>query len=66
MKVQIESARCQGHGRCYYLAPAVFDDDLEGYGTVTGDGIVPPDQEQEARVATDSCPERAISLIEGA
>ena len=66
MKVAIDSGRCQGHGRCYDLAPGLFGDDDEGYGTVLGDGAVPPGQEQEARLAAANCPERAISLLEGA
>ncbi len=66
MKVAIDSGRCQGHGRCYDLAPGLFGDDDEGYGTVPGDGAVPPGQEQEARLAAANCPERAISLLEGA
>ena len=41
MKVQIDSARCQGHGRCYDLAPELFSEDDEGYGQVVGEGIVP-------------------------
>jgi ferredoxin len=32
VKVQISSERCQGHGRCYDLAPDLFGDDDEGYG----------------------------------
>ncbi|MFC5749009.1 ferredoxin [Actinomadura rugatobispora] len=43
MKVRIDSERCQGHGRCYDLAPELFGDDKEGYGTVLADGVVPPD-----------------------
>ncbi len=42
VKVQIDSGRCQGHGRCYDLAPELFGADDEGYGQVLGDGIVPP------------------------
>jgi ferredoxin len=64
VKVQISSERCQGHGRCYDLAPSLFGDDDEGYGTVPGDGFVPPGKLQEARLAVANCPERAISLLE--
>ncbi len=64
MKVQIDPERCQGHGRCYDLAPGLFGDDDEGYGTVLGDGTVPPDKEQDARLAVVfNCPERAIDLL---
>ncbi len=66
MKVQIDPALCQGHGRCYDLAPALFGDDDEGYGQVLGDGLVPPGQDHEAQLAVANCPERAISLAERA
>lgn len=62
MKLQIDPAVCQGHGRCYDLASDLFGDDDEGFGQVLGDGIVPPDKEQEARLAVANCPERAITL----
>ena len=35
MRVQIDSALCQGHGRCYDLAPDLFGDDEDGYATLT-------------------------------
>ena len=63
MKVQINSERCQGHGRCYDLAPGLFGDDDEGYGRVLADGVVPPDKEREAHLAAANCPERAIDLL---
>ena len=64
MKVRIDSSLCQGHGRCYDLAPGLFGDDDEGYGRVLGDGPVPPDQEQDARLAVANCPEYAVQLLE--
>ena len=63
MKVQIDPERCQGHGRCYDLAPDLFGDDEEGYGQVLGDGTVPPDAERSARLAVVNCPEHAIEVI---
>ncbi|MBC6460132.1 ferredoxin [Actinomadura sp. HBU206391] len=66
MKVQIDSGRCQGHGRCYDLAPDLFGGDDEGYGTVLGDGIVPPGNSRDARLAASNCPERAIDVLEEA
>ncbi len=63
MRVRIDSARCQGHGRCYDLVPELFGDDDEGYGTVIGDGTVPPDKERDARLAAANCPERAIEVV---
>ena len=64
MKVQINSDRCQGHGRCYDLASDLFGDDEEGFGQVIGDGLVSEDFEREARLAVANCPERAIDLVE--
>ncbi len=66
MKVQIDSGRCQGHGRCYDLAPGLFGDDDEGYGKVLGGGNVAPDQEHDARLAASNCPEHAIDVLEEA
>ena len=64
MKVQIGPERCQGHGRCYDLAPELFGADEEGYGQVLGDGLVPSGQERAARLAAANCPERAIDVEE--
>jgi len=62
VKVQIDDRCCQGHGRCYELAPGLFGDDDEGYGMVLGDGTVPPGEEQGAHLAAANCPEHAIVL----
>jgi ferredoxin len=64
VKVQISSDRCQGHGRCYDLAPDLFGDDDEGFGQVLDDGVVSPDKDREARLAVANCPERAIDILE--
>ncbi len=64
MKVQIDPGRCQGHGRCYDLAPALFGEDEEGYGRVLSDGPVPPARERDARLAAANCPEHAVEILE--
>jgi ferredoxin len=64
VKVQIDSDRCQGHGRCYDLAPDLFGADDEGYGQVRGDGLVSPDRKQQARLAAANCPESAVTVLE--
>ena len=64
MKLHINSERCQGHGRCYDLAPDLFGDDDEGFGKVLGDGLVPANLEREAGLAVANCPEHAIDLDE--
>jgi ferredoxin len=62
--MQIDPGLCQGHGRCYDLAPALFGEDEEGYGRVLGDGTVPPQMHVDACRAALNCPERAIELTE--
>lgn len=64
MKVHIDSARCQGHGRCYDLEPRIFTEDEEGYGVVLGDGLVPADIEHQAHIAAMNCPEDAVIVEE--
>jgi len=63
VKLQIDSSRCQGHGRCYDLVPELFGEDDEGFGQVLGDGTVPPEKERDARLAAANCPEHAIELL---
>ena len=69
MRVQIDPALCQGHGRCYDLAPDLFGEDEDGYSTLTpltAGGLVPPAHEEDARLAAANCPESAITVTEGA
>ena len=64
MRVLIDHDRCQGHGRCYDLAPDLFGEDEDGYGVVLGEGRVPPGREEDARLAEANCPESAVELVE--
>jgi ferredoxin len=67
MKVQIDSQLCQGHGRCYDLAPDLFGEDDEGYATLTeltAGGTVPPGREGDVRLAAANCPESAVLVTE--
>ncbi|MBV8982326.1 MAG: ferredoxin [Acidimicrobiia bacterium] len=64
MRISIDLERCEGHGRCYSLAPALVEPDDIGNGCVVGDGNVPPDQMDNARQAEANCPERAVILEE--
>jgi ferredoxin len=64
VKAGIDTAKCQGHGRCYDLAPDVFTEDDEGYGQVIGDGAVAADDEAAARLGEANCPEQAVILQE--
>ena len=62
MRVKVNSERCQGHGLCYSLAPALFADDDQGYSVVTHPGEITGDLVDDAREGVRSCPERAISI----
>jgi ferredoxin len=64
VKVSIDTSRCQGHGRCYDLAPEVFREDDEGNGEVLHEGAVPAGQEQAAQLAEANCPEHAVVIDE--
>ena len=66
MKVHVDEERCEGHGRCYALAPEVFEPDDLGQGQVVGDGTVAPGEEDRARLAAANCPEQAITIDEDA
>ena len=64
MKVSIDAERCQGHGRCFSLAPSMFDSDEYGNGVVIGDGVVAPENADLARLAAANCPEQAVLIEE--
>ena len=64
MKVRVDQEICQGHGRCYALAPELFEPDEIGNGIEIGDGSVAHGQEDAARKAVLNCPERAITIEE--
>ncbi len=63
MKVTIDSALCQGHGRCYELASDVFTDDAAGRGEVIN-AEVPEANRERVLSAVKACPEHAISVTE--
>ena len=64
LKVRIDRDKCQGHARCFALAPELFELDELGNGRERGDGTVAPELEDKAYLARANCPESAISLIE--
>jgi ferredoxin len=62
MHVVLDTQRCQGHNRCYAIAPEIFDVDDYGTAVLLNDGVVPPGLEDKAALAVANCPEFAISL----
>jgi ferredoxin len=64
MKIQVDSDKCEGHNRCYSIAPELFEVDDYGYATAAGDGVVPAGMEEKAQLAVDNCPEYAITITD--
>ena len=64
MKVRVDSEKCQGHGRCFALAPHLFDLDEFGMSSVIGDGTVVPDEAAVVRLVAANCPEFAVEIVE--
>ncbi|HEY3239669.1 MAG TPA: ferredoxin [Acidimicrobiia bacterium] len=64
MKVRVDPERCQGHNRCYALAPELFEVDDYGMSSARDDGVVPEVLEDKARLAEANCPEFAIHVEE--
>jgi ferredoxin len=64
-KVKVDSEKCQGHNRCYAMAPGMFKVDDLGYASPRGDGELKNDRDIElAERAVANCPERAISIVD--
>ena len=64
MRLTLDSDACQGHGRCYTLAPQLFDSDDEGYAVLKVTGEIPAELREQAQLAVDNCPEFAIAIEE--
>jgi ferredoxin len=62
VKIILNLDKCQGHGRCYSLAPELFEPDDEGNSVLLVTGDVPSELEEAAILAADNCPEFAIEI----
>jgi ferredoxin len=60
-RVCVDADRCVGHGRCYTLAPDVFDADEVGHSIVRVEKIS-DELKAQAVDAEQNCPEGAITL----
>lgn len=60
-RVSVDPERCTGHGRCYTLAPDVFDADEVGHSIVRVEEVS-GELEKQALTGEQNCPERAITL----
>ena len=63
MKARIDGELCTGHGRCYVLAPEVFEPDDEGHSVGLVDDI-PAELLDKAQLAVANCPESAITIVD--
>ena len=63
VKISIDSELCQGHNRCFALAPELVDVDDYGEAFVLNDGDVPDELVDKAKLIIDNCPEFAISEV---
>ncbi len=62
-RITIDTGRCSGHGRCYTLAPDVFDPDDEGFPVLLAETVTDDSPHlRDVQAAVDGCPERAISM----
>jgi ferredoxin len=59
--ISIDRRRCTGHGRCYDVAPDLFEADDDGRGVVVR-ADVPAELAEQARRAEGACPERAVTI----
>ena len=62
MRIEVDHDTCTGHGRCWSLAPEVYDADDDGY-CATQVFEVPAGFEEQARRGAAGCPERAITVV---
>ena len=63
IRIEVDRERCTGHGRCWTLAPEVFEADDDGY-CATGEVEVGDEHAAAARRGVRSCPEHAITAVE--
>jgi ferredoxin len=59
--VSVDADRCTGHGRCYTLAPDIFDADEVGHSIVLIEEVS-GELEEHAVTGEKNCPEEAITL----
>ncbi len=60
-RVAVDPDLCTGHGRCYTLAPDVFDADEVGHSIVLVNDVS-GELAEHATIGEQNCPERAITL----
>ena len=64
VRTKVDAEKCEGHSRCYALAPELVDVDDLGNAFELNGGEVPEGLEDKARLIVDNCPEYAITIEE--
>jgi ferredoxin len=62
MRIRVDPDKCQGHARCFGIAPELFVVDDYGLASVLVDEV-PADLLDKAELAVANCPEYAIELL---
>jgi ferredoxin len=63
MRIRLDRTVCDGFGTCALHSPGRFSLDDWGYASLTGDGVVPPEDEDGVTRAILSCPVHAITVL---
>ncbi|WP_067848456.1 ferredoxin [Nocardia lijiangensis] len=63
MRLAADRGRCEGHGMCEALAPALFRVGADGVVEPPAESVSPADAEVVA-LAVDSCPVQALRWID--
>ena len=61
LRLVLDTEKCTGHGRCYALAPDLFDSDDAGRSVLLVEDLS-EEQQALAERAVANCPEQAITL----
>jgi ferredoxin len=62
MRIRVDPQKCQGHARCFSLAPELFAVDDYGQASVVVEEV-PADLFDKAELAIANCPEYAIEVL---
>ena len=62
VKIIVDSEKCTGHGRCYTIAPEVYEPDDDGYCQDLQEPV-PLELRERAALGAANCPEDAITVV---
>lgn len=65
MRIELDRNVCQGHGVCQMTASNLFTISDDDGLAIQPTNPIAPEFQDEGRLASASCPERALSIIEG-